>query len=98
MTFASRTGSFSAERGLVLGGGAGFRTILGETTLILELVREICDDELDNDQDGSINCADAKCFDAPVCLPTPSFTATETPTTTPTRPRPRPRSRRKPPP
>ena len=31
--------------------------------------REICDDGIDNDDDGLIDCADSDCANAPNCLP-----------------------------
>jgi hypothetical protein len=82
MTFASRTGDFTNDSGLVIGNGLGFRKILSGTSVRLQFVQEICDDHQDNDGDGKEDCADPKCAGAPQCIPTPTFTVTETPTVT----------------
>lgn len=84
MTFASRAGDFDEESGLVVGGGFGFRKVLGEADVTLQYVQEICDDTQDNDADGRVDCMDPKCADVSFCLmsPTPTATPTVTPTNT----------------
>jgi hypothetical protein len=84
MTFASRSGDFDQEQGFVLGGGLGFRKVLNATDLTLLVVQEICDDQIDNDDDGFIDCDDIKCSVVQICIGTPTSTRTRTPTITPT--------------
>jgi len=84
MTFASRSGDFTDETGLVLGGGFGFRVIPSDTAVRLEFVQEVCNDGLDNDGDTLTDCDDPKCAGTVECIPTPTSTYTSTPTVTPT--------------
>jgi hypothetical protein len=84
MAFASRTGDFTDESGLVLGGGFGFRKITSNTGVRLLFVQEICNDRQDNDGDNFTDCDDPKCAGTLACVPTPTSTHTSTPTLTPT--------------
>jgi len=88
MTFASRSGEFSASNGLVTGIGLGFRPIISNTSVRLRFGQEICDDGQDNDGDGQADCADIKCAGfvpcsfTPTVTPTPTATGTSTASTT----------------
>jgi hypothetical protein len=84
MTFATHTGDFSVNSGLIIGGGLGFRKVYGDTDLTLEVVQEICNDEIDNDDNGLIDCDDPKCAVVQICMGTPTPTRTQTFTLTPT--------------
>ena len=87
--FGSRNADFVTKTGLVLGEGWGLNEIVTAASLILEYVHEACDDGIDNDGNGQIDCADFKCTGVATCLvmtptPTPTEPATPQPTVTPT--------------
>ncbi len=86
MTFPSRTGTFAAVNGLIIGNGKGFRLQYSSTAVTLSTIEENCGDSLDNDGDAALDCLDPKCFDALACVgtATPTETGTVTPTVTPT--------------
>lgn len=86
MTFPSRTGTFAAVNGLIIGNGKGFSLQYSSTAVTLSTIEENCSDSLDNDGDAAVDCLDPKCFDALVCVgtATPTETGTVTPTVTPT--------------
>lgn len=88
MTFGSHVGEFTSTDGLIIGGGLGFRTAYSDTDLTLQFVKEICDNNVDDDADGFTDCDDPKCADLLACFksPTPTPSSTPTFTVTPTAP------------
>lgn len=82
MTFAAHTGDFMNVAGAVTSVGKGFHKNTQPTFVELVFVEENCSNGRDDDNDGRIDCADAKCADFPGCLTSPTPTSSPTPTPT----------------
>jgi hypothetical protein len=82
MTFGSHAGEFPNANGLIIGNGLGFRTAYSDTDLTLQVVQEICDNTVDDDGDGFIDCDDPKCANLLACFRSPTPTPSSTPTFT----------------
>ena len=83
LTFQSRTGDFAQDEGLILGGGLGFRKVYTDSALVLQTVKENCNDLSDQDGDGLAGCDDPKCAGVGPCVGTVTATPlTATPTAT----------------
>jgi hypothetical protein len=56
-----------AKDNIVVIGGVSARPVLSDGTFTCTIVEEICDDGVDNDQDGLADCDDPQCAESDVC-------------------------------
>jgi hypothetical protein len=82
LTYGSRTGDFTTTNGLIIGGGLGFKRVVGTTDMKLTVVQELCCNGIDDDNDGKTDSADPKCAGF-VCPTTTTTTSSSSTTTTP---------------